>query len=43
MLVSATVMSKLEGMARRVPGRDGNNGGWAWARGSIDFISVVVK
>jgi ATP-dependent RNA helicase DDX31/DBP7 len=27
-LVSATVRSKLEGMARRVPSRDGNGGGW---------------
>ncbi len=27
--VLATVMSKLEGMARRVPGRDGDGGGWA--------------
>jgi hypothetical protein len=33
MLVSATVMSKLEWTARRVPSGDGNGGGWAWARG----------
>ncbi len=29
MLVLATVTSKLEGTARRVPSRDGNGGGWA--------------
>ncbi len=28
-LVLATVTSKLEGMARRVPSEDGNGGGWA--------------
>jgi superfamily II DNA/RNA helicase len=35
-LVSATVTSKLEWMARRLPSGDGNGWGWAWARGHND-------
>jgi hypothetical protein len=35
--------SKLEGTVRWVPTGDNDGGGWAWARGSIDFISVIVK
>jgi ATP-dependent RNA helicase DDX31/DBP7 len=35
-LVSATVTSELEGIARRVLGGDGDGGGWTWARGHDD-------
>jgi hypothetical protein len=42
-LVSARVTSKLEGMARRVPGRGRRGWGVGVGGGSIDFISVGVK
>jgi ATP-dependent RNA helicase DDX31/DBP7 len=35
-LVSATITTELEGMARRVLGRGGDDGGWMWARGHND-------